>query len=267
VAGKLSALFALVGEISDFLDSGLESGAGENVPQRSEVAIGGPVHNAVVEVQRFYGGKLPSGIPRQAWVQLTEARDNGVKDREWNRISEHCGEAIVAWAKSELVAAIQRLDPADLADEFSDKRHLELLKERQYREIAKQLVPGFEAPRDIPKMAAYLCHAMHLQPSEFQKLDASGRLAFATMALERAKEAGTLPASTDAPTGLNPKQAEAYTIIRNEGPIAGKLLARRLKVKGDSLRKHVLSALKKHGLRNDRDGDGYYFGKKRNRAQ
>lgn len=61
------------------------------------------------------------------------------------------------------------------------------------------------------------------------------------------------------PIGLNPTQAKAYEIIRSDGPIPGKLLAKKLKVAESSLRRHVVSRLVKHGVRNDRNGHGYYI--------
>jgi hypothetical protein len=71
----------------------------------------------------------------------------------------------------------------------------------------------------------------------------------------------------DSPEGLNASQSKAYTIIRDQGPIPGKLLAKQLKVQGDTLRRHILPALQKHGVRNDRNGQGYYLGKKPRVAQ
>jgi hypothetical protein len=57
---------------------------------------------------------------------------------------------------------------------------------------------------------------------------------------------------------LNPKQLKALEIIRADGPIQGKALAKRIDRKESTLRKHIIPALKPFGVKNDNDGDGYY---------
>ena len=61
------------------------------------------------------------------------------------------------------------------------------------------------------------------------------------------------------PTGLSATQAKAYAIIRDQGPIAGKVLAKRLSVSESTLRRHVVPKLRRHGIKNDRAGEGYYL--------
>jgi hypothetical protein len=77
----------------------------------------------------------------------------------------------------------------------------------------------------------------------------------------REERTSTGSAITEDLSALNIKQRLAYEVIRDHGPIPGKPLATKVKVSGDTLRRHILPALKPHGLRNDRDGRGYYLKK------
>ena len=70
------------------------------------------------------------------------------------------------------------------------------------------------------------------------------------------------PAIADPTAGLNETQSQAYRIIRDEGPIAGKNLAKKLGIEDTTLRKHILPPLRDRGVRNDRTGDGYYLNEK-----
>ena len=76
---------------------------------------------------------------------------------------------------------------------------------------------------------------------------------------ERKLAVAELKASRSAESGLNPTQAKALQIIKSEGPILGKVLARRLKITEPSLRRHVIQRLAKCGVKNDRNGHGYYL--------
>lgn len=77
---------------------------------------------------------------------------------------------------------------------------------------------------------------------------------------DAARNLALIPVSRSTPSGLNATQRAAFEIIRDEGPILGKTLAKRLGIAGDTLRKHVLPALKPHGLTNRRNGRGYAIG-------
>jgi len=62
----------------------------------------------------------------------------------------------------------------------------------------------------------------------------------------------------DAKSGkpLNVNQQKALEIIRESGPISGKVLAKRLTLEESTVRKHIIPTLKERGVRND--GSGYY---------
>jgi hypothetical protein len=57
-------------------------------------------------------------------------------------------------------------------------------------------------------------------------------------------------------SGLSETQRAALLKIKEEGPILGKALAKRIDVEESTLRRHILPALKPHGVRNGRGG--YY---------
>jgi hypothetical protein len=54
------------------------------------------------------------------------------------------------------------------------------------------------------------------------------------------------------------KVLQALTIIKEEGPIKGILVARKLNIVETTFRKHYVPALKRMGVMNDQTGDGYY---------
>jgi len=58
---------------------------------------------------------------------------------------------------------------------------------------------------------------------------------------------------------LTPTQLRALEIIRAEGPILGKTVAKRLDIKWHTLKTHVLPGLRSHGVTNDKNGKGYYI--------
>lgn len=59
-------------------------------------------------------------------------------------------------------------------------------------------------------------------------------------------------------TGLTARQREIFQIIKSlPAPLKGNAVARRLKIKGDTFRRHHVPALTPHGLRNG--PDGYYL--------
>lgn len=61
---------------------------------------------------------------------------------------------------------------------------------------------------------------------------------------------------------LTARQREAYRIIKEDGPIIGKQIAKRLHVSPATLRRHILPSLKSLGLANDRGGEGYYISRR-----
>lgn len=71
------------------------------------------------------------------------------------------------------------------------------------------------------------------------------------------REAAAIP--TKEP--LNATQRDALEIIQSEGPILGKHLAKRLGIELSTLRKHVLPAIRKLGVTNDRKRGGYLYEK------
>jgi hypothetical protein len=185
LASKAMALLALARALNDFLDSGLRSGGDEEQEplDRDEALPEGPLHNAVVGVEAFYQGGLPQPLPRLAWLDLTRARDDA-DNIEWERVATRCSEVLAAWVHTELSHVFQAADPVELGREFGDSELVDTGYELKYRALARELISGFEAPRDVERMAAFLCRVMHLQPSEFHKLTPKGRYEFALMAKE-----------------------------------------------------------------------------------
>lgn len=183
MADKASALVALARAINEFLDSGLRSGGDDEQepPDRGEVSSGGQLHNAIVQTEAAYGGALPQPNPRSAWITLTKARDGIEDDLEWQEIAAICGQSLIDWIATELAVLNSNFDPS-VGEALGRKEYADLAYEKKYRDLAKQLIPGFDAPRDIEKMAALLCRVMHLQPSEFRTLGPKGRYEFALMA-------------------------------------------------------------------------------------
>ena len=177
VIRQLAALLLLEEKLAEFLYSGQQSGLGENddPPDRDAVLAGGSVHEAIVAVEKEYDGKLPSPVPRNDWIQLGQ-----LSDSSWQIRSHELASAIRTWTGEQLVVVIAR---AKLADILNARFFGEVRDEIEFRKIAGKLLPGFEAPRDIEKIAALLCKELGLQPSEFTKLKAKGRLAFAETAL------------------------------------------------------------------------------------
>lgn len=103
--GKKEALERLVEELGEFLDSGLVSGLDDerDPPDRDCVRKGGPVHLAVEAVQAFYSsGGLPSPVPREAWIDLTVARDTVDDPTLWRKIAFKNSAIIRRWAKRKI---------------------------------------------------------------------------------------------------------------------------------------------------------------------
>lgn len=65
------------------------------------------------------------------------------------------------------------------------------------------------------------------------------------------------PAATKPEKGLNPTQKKALDYIREHGPIDGKDLAKAIGIEFESLRTHIIPPLKRHGVYNHRNGEGY----------
>lgn len=60
---------------------------------------------------------------------------------------------------------------------------------------------------------------------------------------------------------LSQTQRKALEIIKSDGPIQGKTLAKKLRIAQATLRKHVLPKLREFGVQNHRSGDGYFYEK------
>lgn len=65
-------------------------------------------------------------------------------------------------------------------------------------------------------------------------------------------QAGALPR-------LSKNKKIALQIIKDEGPITGKLIAERIGIEESTFYTHYIKDLKLHGVRNDEDGQGYYW--------
>ena len=60
-------------------------------------------------------------------------------------------------------------------------------------------------------------------------------------------------------SSLNETQRKAYDILRKQGPLVGKVLAKRVGISLSTLKRHVIPALRSFGVRNDHDKTGYYI--------
>ena len=58
--------------------------------------------------------------------------------------------------------------------------------------------------------------------------------------------------------GLKGKKLHAFEYIKENGPKKGLLIARSLNIEENTFLSHYVPELKKHGVKNDGNGDGYY---------
>jgi len=61
---------------------------------------------------------------------------------------------------------------------------------------------------------------------------------------------------------LSKNKQTALEIIKNDGPIVGKLIAKKVGIEESTFHTHYVQQLKLYGVKNDDDGEGYYYLKK-----
>jgi len=190
VVDKVLALIALIRALNLAIQ--------KDEPDEDSVADGGSVHIAFLVVADTYKGKLPVHV-KDTWRELTDPR-----------IGNHFqtfANFILSWAAKEVATSIQNVDSPGL-DQLISKMNVPLLiDEKQYRAVARQLIPDFEGPQDNSRVAALLCKEIGLQPSEFSKLSARDKRGF-LMAISSDRESAS-KAATDKARPIRDKWLDA----------------------------------------------------------
>jgi len=117
-AEHVVALRRLVAALNEFLDAGATSLDDEwDDPDCDAVNAGGTVHNAVCEVEKFYGAnKLPSPDARNPWRDLLHSCRNEADEIKRQNESHEQATKLCDWAESEIEAVSQPVVETPFSD-------------------------------------------------------------------------------------------------------------------------------------------------------
>lgn len=146
----------------------------------------------------------------------------------------------------------------ELAEEFKrvlrePYRQLKLLddlqeKQRRLTDSEFRLMSG-EISFQIDEVGKALAQAVNF----------SERWALILRMMGKAPEKSTITSPKGKARVSQAKLDQAISYIQKSGPLKGTLIARHLNVEEDTFHSNYVPALKLRGVKNDRDGDGYYF--------
>ena len=137
---RIEALQQFVDELKTYTDDRETSVPDEPViPER--IDPGHPVHNAVVEVQKHYGGKLPiEGGAWEAWRWLLwYSRAKGTEEGSFEQANRayHWADQLQSWAE-----ANSKPDPPTVAITPEEKTILEALADESHMTLTQEDLAG-----------------------------------------------------------------------------------------------------------------------------